>query len=48
MNPNVISNDVHVESELDQSLVRFEADRIAWRRVFEDDHTALIKEQAAI
>ena len=47
MELNVIGDDLQAESE-GQSFVGFEANRIAQRRVFEDDHGALLKEQTTI
>ena len=45
MELNITGDDVHTEGEVGQSFVAFEADRIAQRRVFEDDHGRSIKEQ---
>ena len=44
MNPKVRWHQGHAESDADRSLVRFEVDRIALRRVFEAECGALIKE----
>jgi hypothetical protein len=41
MNPNMI--DVHAQMDPDQSLARFEADRITGRRVFEDVQSGSFK-----
>jgi hypothetical protein len=48
MELNVTKDGMRADGEAGQNFVGFEADRIALRRVFEDDHGALIKEQAAI
>jgi len=48
MELNVTGNGAPVESDADQCFVGFEADRIAQRRVFEEDHGALIKEKMPI
>jgi hypothetical protein len=48
MELSVTGDEMRADGEAGQNFVGFEADRIAQRRVFEDDHSALIKEQAAI
>lgn len=48
MELNVNGDDLHVENDAGQYFVGFEADRIAQRRVFEDDHGALIKAKMPI
>jgi hypothetical protein len=48
MELNVTRDDMRADGEAGQNFVGFEADRIAQRRVFEDDHSALIKEQMPI
>jgi hypothetical protein len=48
MELNVNVDDLHIENDAGQSFVGFEANRIAQRRVFEDDHGALIKEKMPI
>ena len=45
MELNVNGDDLHVEADAGQSFVGFEADRIALRRVFENDRGALLAEQ---
>jgi hypothetical protein len=45
MELNVTGDGMRADGEAGQNFVGFEADRIALRRVFEDDHGALIKEQ---
>ncbi len=42
------ADEMRADGEAGQNFVGFEADRIALRRVFEDDHGALIKEQTTI
>jgi hypothetical protein len=48
MELNVTGDDVQTENDEGQSFVGFEADRIAQRRVFEDEHGRSIKEQTTI
>ena len=48
MELNVTGNGVHAEGDAGQSIIGFEADRIAQRRVFEDDQGALIKDQVPV
>jgi len=48
MELNGTGDAMRADGEAGQNFVGFEADRIAQRRVFEDDHSALIKELAAI
>jgi hypothetical protein len=48
MELDVTGDEKSADGEAGQNFVGFEADRIAQRRVFEDDHSALIKAQAAI
>jgi len=45
MKLNVTSDGVHDEGDAGQSFAGFEADRIALRRVFENDRGALLAEQ---
>jgi hypothetical protein len=48
MELNVTWDGMRADSEAGQNLVGFEADRIAQRRVFEDDHGASIKKETTI
>ena len=48
MELSVTADDMRSDGEADQDFVGFEADRIAHRRDFEDDQSALIKGKAAI
>jgi hypothetical protein len=48
MELNVTRDEMRADGEAGQNFVGFEADRIALRRVFEDDRSALIKEQTTI
>ncbi len=48
MELNVTGDDMRADGEAGQNFVGFEADRIAQRRVFEDDQLGLIKDQMPI
>jgi len=48
MELNATGHDLNLESDAGLSIIGFEADRIAQRRVFEDDSSALIIEQTKI
>jgi hypothetical protein len=48
MELNVTGEEMRADGEAGQNFVGFEADRIAQRRGFEDDHTALIKAKMPI
>jgi len=48
MELNVTRDGMRADCEAGQNFVGFEADRIAQRRVFEDDHGGLIKDQMPI
>jgi len=48
MELNVTGDDVHAEGDAGQKTIGFEADRIAQRRVFEEDQGALSKGQVPI
>jgi len=45
MKLNVTGNEMSAEGDAGESFIGFEADRIAQRRVYESDDSALIKEQ---
>ena len=45
MELNVTGDGFHIQNDAGQSLAGFEADRIALRRVFENDRGALLAEQ---
>jgi hypothetical protein len=48
MEMSVTGAEMRADGEAGQNFVGFEADRIALRRAFEDDCSALIKEQTTI
>jgi hypothetical protein len=48
MELNMTGDVMRADDEAGQNFVGFEVDRIAQRRVFEDDQVGLIKEQRAI
>ena len=45
MELNITGDGVHAEGDAGQNTIGFEADRIALRRVFENDRGALLAEQ---
>ena len=48
MELNVTGDAMRADGEAGQNFVGFEADRIALRRLFEDDQSALMKDQMPI